>query len=131
MNIITDDEAADKGYKYAKGKVGFMVIQVAMLQGKELPRNRAYLDNCFTVTSFKTAKCIRSIKAQKKGMQVNCNAGSVNTNRKGEYGRTNIDVGKALFFLLELHRTLIRVNHVVSTNAIIGDMMQILYLIHG
>ena len=55
-----------------------------MLQGKELSSNRDYLDNCSTVTAFKTAKYIRNIKT-KKGMQVNCNAGSIKTNRKGEY----------------------------------------------
>ena len=43
-----------------------MGIQVDMLQGKELPRNRAYLDNCSTVTAFKTAKYIRNIKTKKK-----------------------------------------------------------------
>ena len=48
---------------------------------------RAYLENFSTVTAFKTAKYIRNIKTKKKGMQVNCNAGSINTNRKGEYGR--------------------------------------------
>ena len=32
---------------------------------------------------------------------------------------------------MESHRTFIRVNHVVSINAIIGNMMQLLYLIHG
>ena len=64
-----------------------MEIQVSILQGKELPSNRAYLDNCSTITAFKTAKYIRNIKAQKKGMQVNCNAGSIKANRKGEYGQ--------------------------------------------
>ena len=58
-----------------------------MLKGKELPSNRSYLDNCSTVTAFKTFKYIRNIKAHKKGMQVNCNAGSIKTNRRGEYGR--------------------------------------------
>ena len=58
-----------------------------MIQGKELPSNRDYLDNCSTATAFKTAKYIRNIKTIKKGMQVNCNAGSIKTNRKGEYGR--------------------------------------------
>ena len=45
MNIVVDYEASDKGDKDAKGKGGFMGIQVAMMQGKELPSNRAYLDN--------------------------------------------------------------------------------------
>ena len=45
MNIVVDDESADKGGEDAKEKGGFMGIQVAMLQGKELPSNRAYLYN--------------------------------------------------------------------------------------
>ena len=64
-----------------------MGIQVTMLQGKEIPSNRAYLDNCSTVTAFKTAKYIRNIKTKKKGIQVNYNAGSIKTDQKGEYGR--------------------------------------------
>ena len=56
MNIVVDDEATDEGYEDAKGKGGFTGIQVAMPQGKELPRNRDYLDSCSTVTYFKTAK---------------------------------------------------------------------------
>ena len=43
-----------------------MGIHVAMLQGEELPSNMAYLDNCSTVTAFKTAKYIRNNKTQKK-----------------------------------------------------------------
>ena len=87
MNIVVDDEAADEGGNDAKGKGGFMGIKVAMLQGNELPINRAYPDNCSTATAFKTAKYTRNIKTKKRGMQVNCNAGSIKTNRKGEYGR--------------------------------------------
>ena len=87
MNIVVEDEAADEGNEDAKEKGSFMGIQVAMLKVKELPSNRAYLDNCSTVTAFKTAKCIRNIKTKKKGMKVNCNAGSIKTNRKGAYGR--------------------------------------------
>ena len=45
-------------------------------------------------------------------------------------GRIGINVGKALFVLVEAHRTFIRVNHVVSINSIVGDTMQLLYLIH-
>ena len=64
-----------------------MGIQVDMLQGKEFYSNRVYLDNCSTITAFKNAKYICNIKTQKKGMQVNCNAGSIKTNRKGEHKR--------------------------------------------
>ena len=66
MNTVLEDEAADEGNEYAKEKVVFMGIQVAMLQGKEIPSNRAYLENCSTVTSLKTAKYIRNIKTKKR-----------------------------------------------------------------
>ena len=89
MNIVVDDEADDEGDKDAKEKGGFMGIQVAMLQGKELPRNRAYFDNCSTITAFNTDMYIHNIKTRKKGIMVNCNAGSIKTNRKGEYGRVD------------------------------------------
>ena len=65
MNIVVDDEAANKGDEDVKGKCGFMGIQVAVLQGKELPSNRDFLNNCSTVTAFKTAKYIRNIKTKK------------------------------------------------------------------
>ena len=122
MNIVVDNEAANKGNEYAKEKGGFMRIQVAMLQGKELPSNRTYLDNCSTVTAFKTAKYIHNIKTKKKGMQVNCNAGSIKTNRKREYGRvgtwympkgiTNI------FFMNEIEKL-----HRITYNSIDGYYM--------
>ena len=67
INIVVEDEAADEGNEDEKEKGDFMGIQVAMLQVKELPINRAYLDNCSTVTAFKTAKYIRNIKTTKKG----------------------------------------------------------------
>ena len=46
-------------------------------------------------------------------------------------GRIDINVGKALLVLVEAHRTFIRVNHVLSINAIVVDTIQLLYLIHG
>ena len=66
MRIFVDDEASDEGKKDAKEEGGFMGIQVAMLQGKELPRNRDCLDNFSTVTVFKTAKYIRNITTKEK-----------------------------------------------------------------
>ena len=66
MNIFVEDEAAEEGNEDEKEKCGFMGIQLAMLQGKELPSNRDYLNNCSTVTAFKTAKYIRNIKTKKR-----------------------------------------------------------------
>ena len=86
MNIIEEEGASNEENEDKKEKGSFMGIQVDMLQGKELPINRSYLDNCSTFTAFKTAKYIRNIKTKKKGMQVNCNSGSIKTNLRGDYG---------------------------------------------
>ena len=66
MNIVVDYEADDKGDEYEKEKGGFIGIHVAVLQGKEIPSNRAYLDICSTITAFKNAKYIRNIKNKKR-----------------------------------------------------------------
>ena len=76
MNIVVENEAADEGNEDAKEKSGFMLIQVSMLQGKELPSNTAYLDNWSTVTAFKTAKYIRNIKTKKKECRWTATLGS-------------------------------------------------------
>ena len=47
INVVIEDEASDKRNGDEKEKGGFMEIQVAMLQGKEIPNNRDYLENCF------------------------------------------------------------------------------------
>ena len=66
MNIIVEDEAVDEENLDKKEKGSFVVIQVAVLKGKELPSNRSYLDNCSTLTAFKTAKYIHNIKTKNK-----------------------------------------------------------------
>ena len=70
MNIVVEDEAVEEEYEDKKEKGSFMGIQVTMLQGKELPSNRAYLDNCSIITAFKTVKYIRNIKTKKKANAV-------------------------------------------------------------
>ena len=64
MNIIVEYEAADEENEDKKDKGSFMGIQVDMLKGKEFPGNRSYLNNCSTVTAFKTAKYISNIKTK-------------------------------------------------------------------
>ena len=66
MNIIVEDEAADEENEDKKEKGSFIEIQAAILQGKKLPSNSTYLDNCSTVTALKTAKYIRDIKTNKR-----------------------------------------------------------------
>ena len=95
-----------------------------MLQGKELPSNRAYLENCSTVTAFKTAKYIRNIKTKKKGMQVNCNAGSIKINRKGEYGRVEA------WYMPEGIANILSMNEIENLHHITYDSIGGYYVIH-
>ena len=124
MNIVVDDEASDKRDENAKGKGGFVGIQVVMLQGKELPSNRAYLDNCSTVIAFKTAKYIRNIKAQKKGMQVNCNAGSIKTTRNWEYGQVES------WYMPEGIANIFSMNEIEKLHHITYDNIDGYYVVH-
>ena len=66
MNIVVEYEAVNKGNKDTKDTGGFMGTQGVILQGKELLSNRAYLDNCSTVTAFKTANYIHNINTKKR-----------------------------------------------------------------
>ena len=66
MNITVEDEASDEENEDKKERGRFIGIQVAMLQETELTSNRSYLNNCSTVTAFKTAKYIRNIKTKKR-----------------------------------------------------------------
>ena len=86
MNIIVEDEAADEENEDKKEKVAsweykwpcykeskFLAIGLTSITAP--PSQPSKLPS-ISVTS-----------RQKKVMQVNCNAGSIETNRKGEYGR--------------------------------------------
>ena len=102
-----------------------MVIQVNMLQGKKLPSNQAYLDNCSTVTAFKTTKYISvTSRPQKKGMQVNCNAGSIKTNRKGEYGRVEV------WYMPKGIANIFSTNEIEKLNLITYDIIDGYYVVH-
>ena len=57
-----------------------------MLQGDALPDNRAYLNECSTVTAFKADKYLQGIKTVWDGIRINCNAGAVTTNKLGSFG---------------------------------------------
>ena len=61
-----------------------------MLQGDALPDNRAYLNECSTVTAFKADKYLQGIKTVWDGIRINCNAGAVTTNKLGSFGSLNV-----------------------------------------
>mgnify|MGYP000994970832 CR=1 FL=1 len=80
MNITSDEGNNTE-------KEAYMGMHVTMLQGEGLATNRAYLDNCSTVTAFKDSKYIENLRTTKGGMTVNCNAGAVRTNQVGDFGK--------------------------------------------
>jgi len=66
------------------------LFNVTLTQGGELPDNRVFLDGCSTVTAFKNDKFLKSIKMEAKGVKINCNAGTISTNKRGQYGNLKI-----------------------------------------
>ena len=68
-------------------QTGHKLLHVSMLQVDELPDNRAYLDECLTVTAFKSKKHLKNINTVKHGVKINCNSWVMNTNQQGNYGR--------------------------------------------
>jgi hypothetical protein len=48
------------------------------VQGETLPDNRVYLDGCSTVTIFKTDKYLKDVRTVPGGININCNAGTMN-----------------------------------------------------
>ncbi len=56
-------------------KEGHQLLNVSLLQGDALPDNRAYLDGCSTVTTFKMDKYLKNIRMVARGIRINCNAG--------------------------------------------------------
>jgi hypothetical protein len=61
-----------------------------LAQGGALPDNWVYLDSCSTVTTFKSEEYLKGLKTLSNGIKINCNAGTVNTNQKGIYGKLNV-----------------------------------------
>jgi hypothetical protein len=69
---------------------GHQLLYVSMLQRDSLPDNRAYLDGCSTVTTFKADKYLQGIKTVQNGIRINCNAGAVTTNELGSFGSLTV-----------------------------------------
>ena len=62
------------------------LLNVTLVQGGALPDNRAYLDGFLTVTTFKSGKYLEGIKMVQGRIKINCNAGTMVTNKRGVYG---------------------------------------------
>jgi hypothetical protein len=69
---------------------GHQLLNITLAQGGALPDNRAYLDECSTVTAIKNDKYLKGVKKVREGIKINCNAGLVTSNLKGNYGRLKV-----------------------------------------
>ena len=62
------------------------MMHVSFSQGGELPDDQAYLDGCSTVTACKNKKFLENLRQVKGGIKINCNAGVMTTDIKGDWG---------------------------------------------
>ena len=85
MTLEAQEETTQEPAKEAQ-----QLFNVMLTQGGELPDNRVYLDGCSTVTAFKNDKFLKSIKTEARGVKINCNAGAISTNKRGQYGNLNV-----------------------------------------
>ena len=69
---------------------GHQHLNVSMLQGNARPNNRTYLNGCSTVTAFRSDKYLKGIKAVRNRIKINCNPGTVTTNKMGSFGWLNV-----------------------------------------
>jgi hypothetical protein len=49
-----------------------------------------YLDGCSTVTAFKNDRFLKDIRTEARGVKINCNAGAISTNKRGDYGNLKV-----------------------------------------
>jgi hypothetical protein len=85
MNLDTQEEG-----KGQPAENGHQLLHVSLTQGGDLPDDRAYLDVCLTVRAFKNEWFLKKIQTVKGGININCNAGAVTTNKKGKFGWLNV-----------------------------------------
>jgi hypothetical protein len=80
MNLEAQEECNQEPAEEAQ-----QLFNVTLVQGGELLNIRVYLDGCSTVTAFKNDKFLKSIKTEARGIKINCNAGAISTNKRGQY----------------------------------------------
>ncbi len=55
----------------------YQLLNVSLVQGESLPKNRAYLVRCLMVPGFKTNKFCKGVKTLPTEIKINCNMGTV------------------------------------------------------
>jgi hypothetical protein len=85
MNLDAQEEAEGQ-----PAEDGHQLLHVSLTQGRDLPDDQAYLDGCSMVMAFKNERFLKEIRMVKGGIKINCNAGAITTNKKGEFGWLNV-----------------------------------------
>jgi hypothetical protein len=113
MNLETGQDEEE----VSPTKEGHQLLHVSLAQGGELPDNQAYLDQCLMVTAFKSNRYLKGVEAVEGGIRINCNAGTVVANKRGNYGRLKfwyIPNGTANIFLMH---ELEKASHIIAGRA--------------
>ena len=101
-----NQEAQEDTTEEQAAKEGHQMIHISFSQGGELPDDQAYLDGCSTVTAFKNKKFLENLHQVKGEIKINCNAGAVTTDVKGEFRGLSIwylpDRNANIFLMHEL-----------------------------
>jgi hypothetical protein len=100
------------------------LFNVMLAQGGELLDNRVYLDGCSTVTAFKNDKFLKNIKMEARGIKINCNAGTIGTNRRGKCGNLMV------WYLPEEIANIISMHKLESLYRITYDSWAGYYVVH-
>jgi hypothetical protein len=99
INLQVPDDAGG-----GKAEEGHQLLNVTLAQGGALPDSREYLDRCSTVTAFKNNKYLKGVKKIREEIKINCNAGLVTANLKGNYGRLKVwYVPKGIANIFSMH----------------------------
>ncbi len=85
-----NQEAQEDTTEEQAGKEGHPMMHISFSQGGELPDNQAYLDGCSPVTVFKNKKFLENLCQVRGGIKINCNAGAVTTDVKGDFGGLSV-----------------------------------------
>jgi hypothetical protein len=119
-----NQEAQEDTTKEQAGKEGHQMMHVSFSQGGELPDDRAYLDGCSTVTAFKNKKFLENLGQVRGGIKINCNAGAVRTDVKGDFG------GLSVWYLPDRIANIFSVHKLEKLYRITYDSWECFYVVH-
>ena len=119
-----NQEAQEDATKEQAGEEGRQMMHVRFSQGRELPDDRAYLDGCSTVMAFKNKKFLENLRQVKGGIKINCNAGAVSTDVKGDFG------GMSVWYLPDGIANIFSMHELEKLYRITYDSWEGFYVVH-